>query len=101
MIAGAVVTRPAGSGRRSLRREQPPVGGLPAAAQLQLDAAVEHALDRAETERGVLARQDADQLGRALAVESLRELAEHRPQRLARIAPGEHLVLHEADRLAA
>src|SRR5437899_1037219 len=97
MIPGAVVR----AGRpRLLRGEQPPVRGLPAVAQLELDGSLQQRVELAERERRILPADNGDQLGRILAAGRSGELREHRLQRLTRLAPCEHLILQEADRLA-
>src|ERR1019366_7042951 len=85
----------------SLSRQQPPIRRLAAVSQLELDPAVDHALDLAEGHRRPLAGQHADQLGCEISLDTDGECAQHGLQRLAWVAPCEDLVLHEADRLAA
>src|SRR5271165_4428115 len=101
MIVAAVVTsRPRADGLL-LGRQQPPVGRLSAVAQLELDPAVEHPVELAEPDWRILAGEHADQLGRLGSVLALRQPVQDRLQRLARIPPGEHLLLDKADRVAA
>ena len=80
-------------------REQPPVGGLAAVAQLELDRARRRrrsAATAGEVERRVLAREHADQLG-AVARAPPAPCA----QRRCGLAPGDDLLADEADGLAA
>ncbi len=71
-------------------------------AELELDAAVDHAPRSRRAPSG--ASSPASTLissGSSASLAARRERAEHRAERLARVAPGEHLVLDEANRLAA
>src|SRR5207244_12975452 len=72
--------------------EQPPVGGLSALAQLELDAVACEALDLCQLERRILSREHADQLGRLSAV-GRSEPRQHRRERIRPIAPGPHPLL--------
>src|SRR5205823_4566445 len=81
--------------------EQPPVRRLVAATQLELHHAVEHRLDLPEAHRRPLAGEHADELGRRGAIAWTGERLKEGTQGLAGVAPREHLVLDEADRISA
>src|SRR5438309_7965680 len=107
LISLAVIPALSGVRRCDSRRaalllggEQPPVGGLSALAQLELDAGARDALDLRQLQRRVLSREHADQLRRRSAV-GRGEPRQHRCQRVRRIAPGQHLLLDEAHGLPA
>ena len=81
--------------RRSLfGRQQPPLSLLTSVGQLELDISMGERLDRPVVQRRVGAPQAGDQLG------VVRELLEHLAQRLPRPAPGDDLLLDEADGVA-
>src|SRR2546429_1341167 len=84
-----------------LGREQPPVRRLVAVTELELHPAVEHRFDLLEAHGRPLAGEHADELGRRRALAWTRERLEDRAQGLAGVAPREHLVLDEADRISA
>src|SRR4051812_35712609 len=78
-----------------LGTHQPPPGGLAAALDFELGAGRREAGDDVALERGAVAFDDRQQLGFAA------ELAEDDLERLGRLAPGDELLVDEADRVAA
>src|SRR3954447_2133376 len=90
-----------GVGRRGcallslLSTDEPPPRRLAAALDLELGARRREAGDDVALQRGTVAFDDGQQLGFAA------ELAEDDLERLARLAPGDELLVDEADGVAA